>query len=82
MIPKIVDVLYQGDYTLRITFSDGIQGDIDLEKELYGEIFEPLRDKNFFSKVSIHPDFRTLYWPNGADLAPEFIYEHIRVLSL
>ena len=81
MIPKIITVSYQGDYSLRITFSNGTQGDIDLEKELYGELFEPLKDMTFFSTVAVHPDFHTLYWPNGADLAPEFLYEHIHILS-
>jgi hypothetical protein len=33
----------------------------------------------FFRQVAIHPEFRTLVWPNGADLAPEFLYERVRV---
>ena len=81
MIPKIISVVYQGGYVLRITFSDDTVGDINLENELYGELFEPLKDTNLFKKVAVHPDFHTLYWPSGADLAPEFLYEQIHLLS-
>jgi hypothetical protein len=44
-----------------------------LERELYGEIFEPLRDKNLFKQVFLTR--RTIEWPNGADFAPEFLLE-------
>jgi len=50
-----------------------------LGDELQGEVFEPLRNESFFSRVSVHPEFHTLCWPNGADFAPEFLYEKIQV---
>jgi hypothetical protein len=81
MIPIIVEATYKEKYTLRIVFSDGTEGEIDLSKELYGEVFEPLKDPSFFSKVFVHPEFHTLCWPNGADFAPEFLYENVWVLS-
>jgi hypothetical protein len=46
---------------------------------LYGEIFEPLKDKKVFAQVRVYLEFRTLVWPNGADFAPEFLYEKVRV---
>ena len=52
---------------------------MDLGDELYGEIFEPLKDQTFFALVSVHPEFHTLAWPNGADFAPEFLYEKVLV---
>jgi hypothetical protein len=42
-------------------------------------LFEPLRDLAFFSQLRLHPDIHTLVWPNGADLAPEFLRERLRV---
>jgi len=62
-------------YELRIQFSDGIVKDVDLSSELYGEVFEPLRDPGFFRQVTVNPETRTIEWPNGADFAPEFLYE-------
>ncbi len=79
MIPKIVDARYVQGYTIYIQFADGAEGCVDLKNELYGPMFEPLKKLDFFKQFSIHPDFCTLYWPNGTDIAPEFLYEHIRV---
>ena len=62
-------------YELRIQFSDGVVKDVDLRGELYGEVFEPLRDPGFFSQVKVNPETRTIEWPNGADFAPEFLYD-------
>ena len=77
MIPQVVEAEHKREFTVHIRFSDGTEGDIDLRDELYGEIFEPLRDLDVFKAVSIHPEFRTLCWPNGADFAPEFLYERV-----
>jgi hypothetical protein len=71
----VESVSYINDYRLRIGFSDGSTKDVDLAGELQGEIFEPLKDLDFFLKVSVNPDTRTIEWPNGADFAPEFFYE-------
>ena len=61
------------DYALRLEFTDGAVVDIDLSDELHGEMFEPLRDPNFFAQVSVNPETGTVEWPNGADFAPEFL---------
>jgi hypothetical protein len=41
----------------------------------------PLHDPAYFRKLSIHPEFQTLCWPNGADIAPETLYEAVRVAA-
>jgi hypothetical protein len=79
MIPKVVKAKYEHDYVVHIRFGDGTEGDVDLDNELHGEIFEPLKDKTLFMKVAVHPEFHTLYWPNGADLAPEFLYDKVQI---
>ena len=79
MIPKVITAEYEHDFTVHIRFADGTEGDVDLTDELHGEVFEPLKDINVFKTFSIHPEFHTLCWPNGADLAPEFLYERIQV---
>ena len=79
MMPRVEIARYKGDYIVYIRFSDGTEGDVDLRNELYGEIFEPLKDRLLFAQVGVHTEFHTLFWPNGADFAPEFLYEKVRV---
>ena len=79
MIPKVTHVEYAHDFTIHIRFSDGTEGDVDLSQELYGELFEPLKDIETFRQFTVHPEFHTLCWPNGADMAPEFLYEKIKI---
>ncbi len=63
-------------YSLRLGFSDGTIRDIDLSRELYGEVFEPPNDLQFFRSVAVNPETGTIEWPNGAGFAPEFLHEH------
>lgn len=79
MIPKVIEAEYLHDFVIHLRFADGAEGDVDLSQELYGEMFEPLKDIETFKQFSIHPDFHTLCWPNGADITPEFFYEKARI---
>ena len=79
MIPKVIEAQYAQEYTIYVRFSDGTEGDVDLSQELHGELFEPLKDVATFKGFTIHPEFHTLCWPNGADLAPEFLYEKVQI---
>jgi hypothetical protein len=76
----VTKVSYLRDYIIELTFNDGLSGELDLRDELNGEIFLPLNDKNFFSKVYLNPDTETIEWPNGADFAPEYLHSKVRVL--
>lgn len=73
MFLHVTQVEYLDDYRLNLKFSNGVEGVVDLSEELFGEIFEPLRDIELFKQVYIAS--RTIEWPNGADFAPEFLYE-------
>ena len=64
-----------GEYRLEVEFNDGMVKEVDLKDELYGEVFEPLKDMEFFRKVAVDAETNTIAWPNGADFAPEFLYE-------
>ena len=81
MIPRVIDAKYIKDYTLYLRFSDGSDGEVDLEQELEGEIFEPLRDISYFKNFTVNHELHTVVWPNGADIAPEFLYEKLQVLA-
>ena len=81
MVPEVIEARYAHGFTIHLRFSDGSEGDVDLSQELHGKMFEPLKDIASFKKFSIHPEFHTLCWPNGADFAPEFLYEKIQLPS-
>ncbi len=69
---RIVDVAVLDRYRLHIGWDDGTVRTVDLENELHGPIFGPLRDRNLFEQVRIDPECAvTVVWPNGADIAPE-----------
>lgn len=63
------------NYCLYVCFNNGAKGEIDLSGELWGEICEPLKDPSVFKTAYQHPDLGTVAWANGADLAPEFLFE-------
>lgn len=66
------------DHVLWIQFDNGMAGEIDLKEYLEkGPIFEPLSDPEFFRQVRIEGG--SLSWPNGADIAPERIYQMIEI---
>jgi hypothetical protein len=67
-IPKVTAVEVLPPYRLRLTFDDGLRRDVDLTHELWGRMFEPLKDPAFFGQVFI--DHGTVAWPNGLDLDP------------
>jgi hypothetical protein len=66
---------YMQEYCIRVTFSDGVTKTVDLASELTGPMFQLLQDKTLFSQLSVDPDSETIVWPNGADIAPEYLYE-------
>lgn len=78
MLPKLREAKYQGDYRIWLKFEDGVEGEIDLENELWGEMFEVLKDKARFAEFSLDVELETIVWPNGADFAPEFLYQKLR----
>jgi len=81
MIPRVIDANYVDNYILHIRFSDGSEGEIDFEEELDGEIFKPLKDISYFKKFIVNQELHTVIWPNGADFAPEFLYEKLKVFA-
>jgi len=74
MFIKIKKAKYIGDYKLKVTFSDGSEGVVDLFDTLKGKIFESLKDKKNFMKFKVDEELGTIVWENGADLAPEYLY--------
>ncbi len=75
----VMEAQYVSGYIVKLKFRDGTAGEIDLGPELWGPVFEPLRDLELFKQFRLDPECQTLVWPNGADLAPEFLHDNVHV---
>lgn len=78
-LPSVIRAKYEGGSRIHFTFSDNVQGTVDLQKWLEEPIFEPLKDRSYFQRFFI--DGGTVVWPNGADIAPETLYEAVKIAS-
>ena len=67
---------YVEGYEIALSFSDGSSGMVNLKRYLDKPIFEPLNDVELFKRFKLGS--WTLEWENGADFAPEFLYEKCR----
>ncbi len=74
MILHITDAKHLRDYQLWLKFNDGSEGIVDLVGELWGTVFEPVKDLTLFSQVKLDKELASVVWPNGADFAPEFLH--------
>jgi hypothetical protein len=74
MILHVTKAEYLGGFRIALSFDDGRSGVADLSGTLDGPVFEELNDPRKFAAFSLDPELRTIAWPNGADLAPEFLY--------
>jgi hypothetical protein len=73
---EIIKIQYKECYIFHIAFDDGTKGDLDFANYIEkGPIFESLKDIRLFKKAFI--DGGTIAWPNGADIAPESLYEKL-----
>jgi len=70
----VTEISYRTGYTYHVVFDDDVNGDVDFSIYLErGPVFEPLKDVSFFKRARIEGG--TIAWPNGADIAPETLYE-------
>ncbi len=75
-LPHVIRAEHEGDFRIHLTFNDGTEGSVDFESWLMGPVFEPLKDQAYFRKFFL--DGGTVTWPNGADIAPETLYDAAR----
>jgi hypothetical protein len=72
-MPRVIDADYIKDYRIKVVFSNGVEREVDCKQFVGGGIFDALLDKKYFKKFFV--DGWTISWPNGADIAPETLYE-------
>jgi hypothetical protein len=72
-LPHVVRAKYDSAYRIQLTFNDGTKASVDFTAWLSGPVFEPLKQVGYFRKFFL--DGGTVVWPNGADIAPETLYE-------
>jgi hypothetical protein len=78
MLKDIISAKAVGDYRLQLRFEDGVEGVVDLAKQVsFRRVFEPLRDAAYFAQVRVDAELGTVVWPNGADLDPDVLYEEV-----
>ena len=75
MILRITRMEVSGAHSLDLTFNDGTRKVVDVEPLLQGPVFEPLKDSAYFAKAALDTVCGTVVWPNGADFAPEALYD-------
>lgn len=73
MFLEVTKAKYVDGYRIMLLFNNGERRIVDLSQSLNGKVFEPLKDIGYFKRFSIK--FNTIEWENGADFAPEYLYE-------
>jgi hypothetical protein len=63
---------------LRLTFADGLGGEVDVLDRMRGPVFDRARTAEGFAEVEVDPETGTVVWPGGADLAPDTLYARVR----
>lgn len=76
MFPRITEATPTREYRLKLVFTDGTQGEVNLQDWVVGQggVFAPLEDLGYFRQVAVNTELGTVQWPNGADFCPDVLY--------
>ena len=75
-LPLVTNAEYRGEFKIHLIFNDGTEGVVDFSDWLEGPMFQPVRDVSFFRRFFVEAG--AVVWPNGADVAPETLYERAK----
>ena len=78
MLINIVEVKTVRDYILFIRFEDGVEGEVDISKNVHFKgVFSKPKDLKYFATVKLNSELGTIVWDNGADISPAYLYSLI-----
>lgn len=78
LTPDITAVVVVRHGVLRLTFADGITGEVPVLERMHGPVFDEARTREGFARVTVDAETGTVVWPGRADLAPDTLYERVR----
>jgi hypothetical protein len=78
LTPDITAVAVVRHGVLRLTFADGLAGEVEVLERMRGPVFDQARTPAGFAKATVDVETGTVVWPGGADLAPDTLYERLR----
>ena len=71
----LISAKYVEKFEVELIFNTNESAIVDLFPYLQGDVFEPLQSVEYFKTLTFNKDTDTICWDNGADFAPEFLYE-------
>jgi hypothetical protein len=77
LTPDITAASVMRHGVLRLTFADGLSGEVDVLERMRGPVFEQARTRSGFAAVTVDAETGTVMWPGGADLAPDTLYHRV-----
>ncbi|MGH6609957.1 MAG: DUF2442 domain-containing protein, partial [Burkholderiaceae bacterium] len=79
---KIIRAIAETDYSVRLTFSDGTEGVVNLEPKLRADtvLTRGLRAQSEFRRFFL--DMGALCWPNGLEFSPAALHSELRAAGL
>jgi hypothetical protein len=78
LTPDIASVIVVEHGVLRVTFADGVTGEVSVLERMRGPVFDEAGTPAGFAKATVDRETGTVVWPGGADLAPDTLYERVR----
>jgi Protein of unknown function (DUF2442) len=78
LTPDITGAAVVDHGVLKLTFADGLNGEVDVLDRMRGPVFDAARTQEGFTRVAVDRETGTVVWPGGADLAPDTLYERVR----
>jgi hypothetical protein len=78
LTPHLTTVTVRAHGVLGLVLADGLTGEVEVLSRMNGPVFEHARTNEGFAAAELDPESGTVTWPDGADLAPDTLYERVK----